>query len=63
MLVVLGNRTSIRVRGGLDPRLWWYIPEWRIYHQLKLAQPGPCRTGISSASGDGSATRLRIPDV
>ena len=30
-----------RVRGGLDPRSWWYIPKRGIHHHSKLTRQGP----------------------
>src|ERR1700722_7646530 len=31
----------VRVRGGLGPRSWWYIPESGIHHHFKLTRQGP----------------------
>ena len=60
---VNGRSWEFNVSEDSGPRPWWYIPESGIYHQPKLTQPRPCRAGISSATGGGSATRLHSPDA
>ena len=49
----LGEISPVWVsEGGLDPRLWWYIPERGIHHHSKLTRQGPAR--IAQAKSGGS---------
>lgn len=52
-----------RVRGGLGPRSWWYIPKRGIYHQSTLTREGPAGSAIRRRNEAAAPARLAGPDV
>jgi len=46
------------VRGGLEPRSWWYIPKRGIHHHSKLTRQGWARPHFADETG----AAVRAPD-
>jgi hypothetical protein len=52
-----------RVRGGLGPRSWWYIPESGIYHHSKLTRKGAPGSHFAGGKRWQLRPRATSPDV